>query len=498
MKKILQTLAAIFCIGIASVYAQSVPLIGEPASIAPLLSNVPNISSNSERVNCQNDTVNYTWEKNVRPGTVLGFRIQDSIGWPSTLFQWFDAAQPITVSGVFYVAAAAPNQTLPLTVSIFNARADSMPTGPPLASTTVSTTSAVSWKLANFPTPVTVTGPYVITFSNGGTTTETRIILYSTYQNTNFPNDSLSGRGENLPGGNWVNLGLNKLKNFYQQNLNSLVDVDFVVVPVVNYSLAADYSAPASTCTNANATLQSNSSANFSSRFYNVNAFNKHFRNTADETFKWNIPSGATFGSTANVTANTPGALNVKLEANLKGWSMNCGSEVTKAVTFDGPTVTLLINSLEVCHSASPIALMGGSPSPGTYSINAAAATTFTPSINNVGDNQIIYSHTDANGCTGTATGNIKVVDCTGVAEFSALSDVKLFPNPSKGIITVQTKTNATVVVMDALGAIVAESKSTNQSPSVNFDLSHLNNGMYFVRISTESATVTKKVNIIK
>jgi hypothetical protein len=742
MKKTLQTLAAFLFVGMSAGYAQLAAPATSEASISLPSSGVnpARYEFSASRTACPNDTVFYTWQKNVRPGTVQGFTLQDSAGYPKTLSQWFDAPQPITITGMRFIAVSAANQTQSVTLNVYNAGADSLPIGNPIATGTLSLNSTLAWRNVNFNAPVTVIGPYVLTISNTGTTPLTRVTVYTNYQNNNFPADSLSGRGENLAGGDWVGLGgWNKLKTLYAQ-YNQIVDVDFIMVPIVNYQVTANFTTP-NTCIGSTATLQNTSSPILNSRFYNFQAYRAHFLGLLNETYLWTLPTGTYTGTNATVTSSTAGQVSVTLDAWLQGWRMNCGDLTTKNVEFanqvdatfsyaspsfcqntstvspvfgnnasagqfssslnglsinqtsgqinigtstpgsytvtnfiassgscpssshtfnitinalpavelptpmitavcrntqqiplsilggtpsgghytvngtvstmfdpatalsgqnvigyhytdnngcsnsdtevvtvnemdnatfnyaaasycsngtnpsattasgvtgtfssttglafanasngtidlagstagtytvtfntsgtcpnsstqqvtinTAPTASLLITAITRCHTDATFPLVGGSPAGGTYYINGVAETSFTPSINNLGTHDVVYTVVDANGCSGSASGTITVEICGGI-EAANLADVKVFPNPSKGIITVQTKTNATVVVMDALGAIVAESKSTNQSPSVNFDLSHLNNGMYFVRISTESATVTKKVNIIK
>ncbi|MDL2239539.1 M28 family peptidase [Bacteroidales bacterium OttesenSCG-928-K03] len=73
--------------------------------------------------------------------------------------------------------------------------------------------------------------------------------------------------------------------------------------------------------------------------------------------------------------------------------------------------------------------------------------------------------------------------------------DVKIYPNPSKGEINISTGLDKeyNIVVYNISGNKVYE---INNFRDGKLDLSHLNNGMYFIRINTQENSVAKKVKI--
>ena len=84
--------------------------------------------------------------------------------------------------------------------------------------------------------------------------------------------------------------------------------------------------------------------------------------------------------------------------------------------------------------------------------------------------------------------------DCehTNVAEVSA-SNVRLYPNPTNGILNIENNGEMTISVMNILGQKVLE---TTASDNVTLNLSGLESGVYMVRIETENGTMTEKVNV--
>jgi hypothetical protein len=80
---------------------------------------------------------------------------------------------------------------------------------------------------------------------------------------------------------------------------------------------------------------------------------------------------------------------------------------------------------------------------------------------------------------------------------------VSLYPNPSRGIFTLSTNfeiaTNIQVNVIDVLGNYVySTKKGLVKEEELNFDLSNLAKGFYFVEVKTERETITKRISIIE
>ncbi|MCX6270318.1 MAG: hypothetical protein NTU44_03690 [Bacteroidetes bacterium] len=91
---------------------------------------------------------------------------------------------------------------------------------------------------------------------------------------------------------------------------------------------------------------------------------------------------------------------------DVNGCSNWCSNVITvnslPEVTFGGSLSTL-------CTSSTVYPLEGGQPAGGTYSGPGVEGDNFNASIAGPGIHTIIYSYTDVNGCTGTATNTITV-----------------------------------------------------------------------------------------
>ena len=92
-----------------------------------------------------------------------------------------------------------------------------------------------------------------------------------------------------------------------------------------------------------------------------------------------------------------------------------------------------------------------GTPTGGTFKIDGTTATTFNPSVLNVGSRSVVYSYTDGNGCSNTATqavtvNALPVVAITGLNAIYCknATPVTLTGNPSGGTFKVDGSTATT------------------------------------------------------
>ncbi len=92
---------------------------------------------------------------------------------------------------------------------------------------------------------------------------------------------------------------------------------------------------------------------------------------------------------------------------------------------------------------------------------------------------------------------DVSVWDCTGsglgITEASESLDLKISPNPTSGIFTVNTSgiKMKEVKVMNILGEVVFRTTAAN--PQITIDMSNEANGIYFVEVRTEKGVMRKK-----
>ena len=84
--------------------------------------------------------------------------------------------------------------------------------------------------------------------------------------------------------------------------------------------------------------------------------------------------------------------------------------------------------------------------------------------------------------------------DCENVSvEEVSVSNIRLYPNPTNGVINIEGNGAMTISVMNVLGQKVMEMSVTDNA---TLDLSGFESGIYMIRIETANGTMTEKVNI--
>lgn len=160
-----------------------------------------------------------------------------------------------------------------------------------------------------------------------------------------------------------------------------------------------------------------------------------------------------------------------------------CVATQTIIVTVN-PTPTLsLSGNTVICQGLSGTLTASGSfyyywnnsttPTIPTYVISPLNSTTYT------------LTGTGTNGCSAVKTIYVYVAPCTGVEEQTANNmQVKLYPNPGSGIVTLELEDPARVFVFDELGRLVFEKRFVETKNSM--DLSALPPGIYLVKTWNE------------
>jgi hypothetical protein len=82
--------------------------------------------------------------------------------------------------------------------------------------------------------------------------------------------------------------------------------------------------------------------------------------------------------------------------------------------------------------------------------------------------------------------------DFTGLNDLSEESKIKVYPNPTSDKIEISNVMNPEVEIFNNIGELVLKANSNS------IDLSHLNEGIYTIKIQNEHSIITKKISVIK
>ncbi len=408
MKKLLLAIALVPFMG----FSQMVDT-GADVQFEPLSSSMEAVQSGSKSATCGPDTVQYAIAKATG---VSALSINNATSGYA-VSQYFNCPQTITLTGVEFFAYkldATGGTTINATVQVYAAGLDSLPTGLPLVTGTVSIDTnfyggdinSLS-KFANFP-PINVSMPYVVVVENNSPNGIG--LLFSDYQAIPQPD----GLQEWLAGINIAGLWYNS----YDINVGGVpLDCDALFHPLVSYTLNAGFTASAN-CFTGGPTINftNTSSPIVEDRMYNLAAF----LNQTSSSYTWDFGDGGGGNAidTANTYANTTIDYTVYLTDTLFGWTSTC-------VDVDS---TLIGNDLVVDWSSVP----GGS---GTvnFTDNSTASAAITGWLWDFGDGNTSTmqnpSHTYA--MAGSYTVCLTTITACGADSTCATQTVTICNNPT-------------------------------------------------------------------
>lgn len=139
--------------------------------------------------------------------------------------------------------------------------------------------------------------------------------------------------------------------------------------------------------------------------------------------------------------------------------SNGCAASANDNITVNNlPTVTLNPFAA-VCLGDASFVLSGGAPAGGTYTINGVSGVQFDPATVGPGNHQIVYSFTDINGCTATASQFIfvnqpPIVSYTLPSSVCVGASINLLFSPSGGTLLVDGLPSANVITTAVGGTL--------------------------------------------
>lgn len=149
----------------------------------------------------------------------------------------------------------------------------------------------------------------------------------------------------------------------------------------------------------------------------------------------------------------------------------------------------------DICNNEAPFDLTLGSPANGTYTVNGSASTQFVPATALIGANTIVYSFTDQNQCSASASQTINVNNCSSISEEEM--KFKLYPNPTNSNLTIESDFIInSIVILDELGRKVEAYDIQTYSTTLNLD--KFASGIYTINVYSDKFIETQKINITK
>lgn len=199
-----------------------------------------------------------------------------------------------------------------------------------------------------------------------------------------------------------------------------------------------------------------------------------------------------TSGSTSAIETISPAVSSVYTVTGTD--ANNCAATQTVNLVANAlPTILVSPTSPSICTDGSVVISASGAVSyswtngPNTASLLANPAATTVYTVEGI----------DANNCKNSTFVTVVVDICTGISNAAFQRDaVKLFPNPSTGLFTVQFdfEGEKSVVIVNSVGQVILQSTGTQQEQSI--DLNEFAKGVYFVKVSSGTLSGNYKVVI--
>jgi hypothetical protein len=216
----------------------------------------------------------------------------------------------------------------------------------------------------------------------------------------------------------------------------------------------------------------------------------------AGDTLLFSLPTATDICSPVTVTQTSGPASGTVLQAGTYTLQFSAAdtsgntSLMSYSVNVIDPGVTLALSTPPViCEDDGPFTLAGGSPAGGNWSGPGVSGSTFAGNaVSGAGSYVITYTYTDFNGCTGTASDTVMVMECTGIAENGALQ-LTLYPNPATTEFVLESNGNGRVEIISAAGQLVHAQRIANTRETVSTQT--LATGIYMVRYTSNTGAVT-------
>tara|TARA_B100000809_G_scaffold252894_1_gene288186 strand:- start:603 stop:6143 length:5541 start_codon:yes stop_codon:yes gene_type:complete len=136
-------------------------------------------------------------------------------------------------------------------------------------------------------------------------------------------------------------------------------------------------------------------------------------------------------------------------------------------------------------------------------SSNANITVTQSPAIGStqaIGIVNVTLTATDECGNTSDCTFDVDITSTVGIADNTRVN-ISIFPNPNKGLFTIDLGTemngDVTIQVYNLLGEVVYNEYKKDSNTAYKLNLQHVDKGIYYVSIKSEKSFITKKIMIM-
>ena len=184
--------------------------------------------------------------------------------------------------------------------------------------------------------------------------------------------------------------------------------------------------------------------------------------------------------------------------------SNGCDSVIVLEI-MDGsinPTIAIEIDS--VCATGEPIDLAAlVSPEGGVFEGSGIDGNMFVPELADIGYNEIVYTIDDGE-CVESISFEILVTICTSVIDKDLDQSLQVYPNPSNGLLVLEIGDSKLSAIEFSLHDIQGRKLMTDHIDvkqnltKINYQLDHLSNGVYLIKLESDMGIVSRRIFLEK
>lgn len=441
-------------------------------------------------VNCPVDTVEYTLKKstaaeyiNLNKGNIEG------------LAQWYPLSGTATMHGLSLVArvytAGSVNKTATLTIKVFNSGTDSLPSGLPIATTTMSVDTSPEVRKVALLSQQQLANDFLVSVEYGDGLTDNDTVQLQVSADGDGGAESLAC--------SWYESGGNNVWLELEQAISN-GDRDFLVSPWISYSLTTDFLVPNDTvCLDEPLNFTNGTDLVCGNKFFNQRIGDP---GTYGDAWAWSFGDGNISNSEDPVHSyDSTGSYSILLTSSVSGYYTNCAEPASKGIVVaDRPVAAISLDSTNF-QVGDTVQFTDNSVGPGSCYWEFGDST-FSSACGNQshiydtnGMFTVVLTKSSPYGCQETDSIDINVTQIMNINQLQNSGRILVFPNPSSGLVQVtwpkEGEKPHSMQVIDVKGRSVALYSLLDSVRSEYItDLSGLPAGLYFIKLKYQSAQI--------
>ncbi len=174
---------------------------------------------------------------------------------------------------------------------------------------------------------------------------------------------------------------------------------------------------------------------------------------------------------------------------------------------YVAPPLQLEIIGLKDTFCLSDPAIdLTGIPAGGTFWVNGVSTQQFDPAFWGLGNHSITYSYSNAIGCSATTERKVVVDACFSGHNTPDPPTILVYPNPANNLLFVvpeqESSDGLVLEIFTVMGQLCQRYGPSDRNPKASsasvFDISHLHEGPYLLRVISPKGSYIQKIHVVR